>query len=188
MTMLGRTRPAVRTDGSASRTDGSATATREPRAGADTQAPPAQSGSARRALQRKRRRQDRIAADRLTAPGRPVRSALIRVPFVVALIAVLGGGIGGVLYLNTKTDESGMRTVQSRETTAQLRLEIEALSRSIAALNATPRIAAEAKALGLVPASDAAILVVGEDGTGELIGTPAPAGGSAASGATGGGH
>lgn len=109
------------------------------------------------------------------AAGRPVRSALLRVPFVVALIVILGGGAGGVLYLNTKTDESGIRTVQSRDESADLRLQIEALGRSIAELNATPRIAAEAGKLGLVPAGDAAILVVdGSDG-GRLIGTPSPA-------------
>lgn len=31
---------------------------------------------------------------RMTVAGRPVRSALLRVPFVVALILVLGGGVG----------------------------------------------------------------------------------------------
>jgi hypothetical protein len=147
------------------------------------------SPSAQRALRRRRRRQARMAHDRLNTAGRPVRSALIRVPFAVALIAVLGGGVGGVLYLNTKTDESGIRTVQAREESSQLRLEIEALGRSIAQLNATPRIAAEAKELGLVPAGDAAILVVGRDGQGRLIGTPGPAGQHpAGAAASGGGH
>jgi hypothetical protein len=147
------------------------------------------SASAQRALRRRRRRQARMASERLGGAGRPVRSALIRVPFAVALIAVLGGGVGGVLYLNTKTDESGLRTVQAREDSAQLRLEIEALGRSIAALNATPRIAAEARELGLVPAGDAAILVVGRDGKSTLIGTPSPAGQHPAGAtASGGGH
>ncbi|MBN9610984.1 MAG: hypothetical protein BGO26_08635 [Actinobacteria bacterium 69-20] len=112
---------------------------------------------------------------RVAAAGRPMRAALLRVPFVVALIAVLGGGVGSVLYLNTKMDESGMRTEQATMTSAQLRLQIEELGRTIADLGATPRLAQEAQAMGLVPAGDAAIMTIGTDGKATLIGTPAPA-------------
>ncbi len=134
------------------------------------------SRAAQRALRRRDRRQARISTARVSGAGRPVRSALLRVPFVVALIIVLGGGVGGVLYLNTKTDESGIRTEQAQQAAAQLRLEIEALNRSIAAQNATPKIAAEARKLGLVPAGDAAILIVDKNGKSRLVGSPAPAG------------
>jgi hypothetical protein len=110
--------------------------------------------------------------------GRPVRSALSRVPFVVALIVVLTVGVGGVLYLNTKTDESGMRAEQAKATVAQLRLTIEELTRTAADLSATPRLAAEAEALGLVPAGDAAIVTVDDTGAASLLGA-APADGTA---------
>ena len=45
-------------------------------------------------------------------------------PFVVALIVVLGGGISAVLYLNTKSDESGIRTGEAQQSLemAQTRL------------------------------------------------------------------
>jgi hypothetical protein len=131
--------------------------------------------AAERARARRQRRQLRATSSRMSGAGKPVRAALARVPFVVALIAVLTVGVGGVLYLNTKTDESGMRTEQAKATTAQLRLTIEELTRTVADLNATPRLAAEAEALGLVPAGDAAIVTVDDAGTVSLLGTPTPA-------------
>lgn len=119
---------------------------------------------------------------RVAAPGRPMRAALLRMPFVVVLIVLLAGAVGGVLYLNTKTDESGMRAQQASATAAQLRLQIESLNRAIADLAATPRIAQEARALGMVPAGDAAILTVDAGGHTSLIGTPKPVSPAAATG------
>lgn len=132
--------------------------------------------AAERARARRERRQLRATSARMSDSGKKDRSALSRVPFVVALIVVLTVGVGGVLYLNTKTDESGMRTEQAKSTTAQLRLTIEELTRTVADLNATPRLAAEAESLGLVPAGDAAIVTVDGAGTATLLGTPTPAG------------
>lgn len=130
------------------------------------------SPAAERAYLRREKREQRLTHDRLSRTGRPVRSALARVPFVVALIVVLGGGISGVLYLNTKTDESGIRTEDAQQKIADLNLQIEALNRSIADLDATPRIAQQAQALGMVPAGDAAILQVPASGVPTVIGTP----------------
>ena len=160
-------------------------ATRASGAAGITAAPAGPSRSTQRAMDRRRRRQVRMSASRMSGAGRPVRSALLRVPFVVALILVLGGGIGAVLYLNTKTDESGIRTEQAQQASSQLRLDIEALSRSIAEQNATPRIAEQARRLGLVPAGDAAILVIDKSGKRTLVGRPAPVGQHPAAG---GGH
>lgn len=131
--------------------------------------------AAERARARRGRRLQKSAPTRVTAAGTPVRSALARAPFAVALIAILAAGVGGVLYLNTKIDESGMRAEQARSTASQLRLEIEQLTRTAADLNATPRLAAEAQALGLVRTGDTAILTIGPDGAATLLGTPAPA-------------
>jgi hypothetical protein len=133
---------------------------------------PTLSRSAQRALRRRERREHRLTTDRLVRTGRPLRSALSRVPFVVALIALLGCGIAAVLYLNTKTDESGIRTVSAQQKIADLNLQIEALQRDIAELGATPRIAQQAQALGMVPAGDAAIIVVPNKGSASVIGTP----------------
>lgn len=134
------------------------------------------SPAAERALARRRRRQG-SAPDGLLATGRPVAATLARVPFVIALIAVLAGGVGGVLYLNTKIDESGMRTEQAKSTAADLRLQIEALDRTIAGLNATPHLADEARALGLVPAGDTAMIVITEKNgklRSKIVGDPTP--------------
>lgn len=128
--------------------------------------------SAERAYRRREKRELRLTQDRLSRTGRPVRSALARVPFVIALIVVLGGGISGVLYLNTKSDESGLHAEQVQQAIADQKLQIEALNRSIADLDATPRIAQQAQALGMVPAGDAAILQVPASGAPTLIGTP----------------
>ena len=64
-------------------------------------------------------------------------TALNRAPFVVVLIALLAGGIAGVLYLNTITDEAGMRTSAAKSKATDLRLTIEALQRDVALLDAT---------------------------------------------------
>lgn len=133
--------------------------------------------AARRARARRDRRVGRSGdIPGVSGAGRPVAAALTRAPFVIALIAILAAGVGGVLYLNTKTDESGMRTEQAKATSAQLRLTIEELGRTVADLNATPRLAAAADALGLVPAGDAAILTIDAGGATTLIGTPQAAG------------
>ena len=96
--------------------------------------------------------EQRITHDRLSRTGRPVRSALSRVPFVVALIAVLGGGISAVLYLNTRSDESGIRTGDAQQTIA----ESEPADRGAQPRHRRPgrhrRIAQQAQALGMVPA------------------------------------
>ena len=79
-----------------------------------------------------------MSATRLVTPGKPVASALNRAPFVVVLIAILGGGIAAVLWLNTMTDEAGMRTSTARSSSTDLRLTIEALQRDVANLDCHP--------------------------------------------------
>ncbi|MGS0686953.1 hypothetical protein ACVBEQ_17735 [Nakamurella sp. GG22] len=132
----------------------------------------ATTASSRRAYERRQRRTSKITASRLVTPGKPVTSALNRAPFVVMLIALLGAGIAGVLYLNTMTDEAGMRTSTAKTATSDLRLEIEALQRDVALLDATPRIADAAAKLGMVPAGDSAMLMVNEAGAGSVVGEP----------------
>ena len=90
----------------------------------------------------------------------------------MVLIALLGAGIAAVLYLNTVTDEAGMRTSTAKSKTADLRLTIESLQRDVALLDATPRIADEAAALGMVPAGDSAMLMVDGSGAGSVVGEP----------------
>ena len=141
-------------------------------AGAPEPAAPASTASSRRAYARRQKRREKMSAPRMVTPGKPVASALNRAPFVVVLIAILGGGIAAVLWLNTLTDEAGMRTSTARSSSIGLRLTIEALQRDVANLDSTPRIADDAAALGMVPVGDAAMLVIDGTGAGSVIGTP----------------
>ncbi len=133
----------------------------------------ATTASSRRAYERRIRRRQKMSADRLVRPGRPVSTtALNRAPFVVALIALLALGVTAVLWLNTLTDEAGMRTSTAKSNTTDLRLTIEELRHDVAMLDATPRIADQAKALGMVQAGDSAMLVVDGTGAGTVVGEP----------------
>ena len=127
------------------------------------------------ARQRRARRNAKIAA----GPPEPllerVRISARRVPFVAVLVALLAVALIGVLWLNTLTDEAGIRTNEAKAASAAAQQTIEGLNSEIAAKNATPAIAAAARSLGLVPAGDAAILVVPTDGGApSVIGTPTP--------------
>jgi len=133
----------------------------------------ASTASSRRAYERRNRRRRKMSDDRLVRPGRKVSSAAFnRAPFVVGLIALLGLGVTAVLWLNTLTDEAGMRTSTAKSRTTDLRLTIEQLRHDVAMLDATPRIAEQAKALGMVQAGDSAMLMVDGSGQGTVVGEP----------------
>lgn len=127
--------------------------------------------AADRAYDRRRRRTERMADARLENVGAPIRERLHKIPFVVVVIAVLALGGGSVLYLNTMTDEAGIRTNRSEAVSDDLRLEIESLQRDISALDATPEIARKARELGLVPAGESAIIDCSK-GACRIVGTP----------------
>ena len=130
--------------------------------------------SAGKAYQRRTRRQQAVQGGRLTSTGSPIASALSRVPFVAMIIALLAGGIVGVLWLNTMSDAAGLQATESRLNQMALTAAIQSASRNIAANQDPALLAAQAQSLGMVPPADAAILVVGKDGKGTVIGTPTP--------------
>lgn len=133
----------------------------------------ASTDSSRRAYERRIRRRQKMSDDRLVRPGRKVSTtAFNRAPFVVGVIALLGLGVTAVLWLNTLTDEAGMRTSTAKSKTTDLRLTIEQLRHDVAMLDATPRIAEQAKALGMVQAGDSAMLIVDGSGQGTVVGEP----------------
>ena len=130
--------------------------------------------AAARARQRRQKRETRIGGQRLTRTGRPMRAALTRLPFVLLIIGLLGGAIVGVLWLTTMSDEVGLKASASRGAQSSLQIQIEAGNRDVASLGALPRIDAAAQAMGMVPAGDAPIMVVGSNGAVSVIGTPSP--------------
>jgi len=136
--------------------------------------------AAERAYDKRRRRIRRMADPRLTRVGHPIRETMARIPFVIVVLALLAIGGVGVLYLNTRTDEAGMRTTESQDRSDDLRLRIEQLKRDIAGLDATPEIARQAERMGLVPAGDPAIIRVPAKGPATVVGTPHPATAAAA--------
>ncbi len=139
-------------------------------------APPrtASTAAASKAYQRRIRRQQSLDGARLTRTGSPIASALSRVPFVAMIILLLAGGIIGVLWLNTMSDAAGLRASQSRLDQMDLSTSIQAANREIATLNDPGVLASQARSRGLVPPGDAAMLEIGKDGKGTVVGTPTP--------------
>lgn len=130
--------------------------------------------SAARAYQRRSRREGAVAAGRLTRTGSPITAAMSRLPFVATIIGLLAIGIVGVLWLNTMSDATGLKATESRIRQAGLKTDIEALQKDVNTLNDPARIAAQAGRAGMVQPGDAAMLEVGADGTGTVLGTPTP--------------
>ncbi|MGI8418227.1 MAG: hypothetical protein ACR2P2_18900 [Nakamurella sp.] len=132
-----------------------------------------------RAYDKRRRRTQRISAltadPRLVRVGLPIREAMAKIPFVIVIIGLLAVGGFGVLYLNTRTDEAGIRATESQQASDDLKLRIESLQRDIAAMDATSEIARKAQEMGLVQVGDPAIIVVPSKGAATVIGTPMPA-------------
>ncbi len=140
-----------------------------------SKAPAPKPTAAELARQRRSRRNARISSTlhggALIPQGH--RFSARQVPFVAVLVALLGVGLAGVISLNTLTDETGIRTYQIRTTSVLAQQRIEELESDIAARGATSAIGAAARKMGLVPAGDAAILVVPTDGAAPtVIGTP----------------
>lgn len=130
--------------------------------------------AADRAYDRRRRREQRMADPRLTMAGLPIRERMAKIPFVIVVIALLAVGGVGVLYLNTRTDEVGIRTTDSQQRSVELRLQVESLQREIAGLDSISEIARKAQEMGLVQAVDPAVIVLTK-GSATVIGTPRPA-------------
>ena len=138
--------------------------------------PTAPTRSAGKAYDRRIRREQLVSGRRLTATGSPLAATLSRVPYVAVIILLLAGGIVGVLWLNTMSDAAGLRAGQSRLAQMELDTKIEAAQKDIAALKNPALLDVQARSLGLVPPSDAAMLEIGTDGKVAVIGSPAPAG------------
>jgi len=129
-----------------------------------------------KAYDRRTRRQQALAGRRLTATGSPVAATLSRLPFVAVIILLLAGGIVGVLWLNTMSDAAGLRGSQSKLAQMDLDTQIEAAQKDIAGLKNPALLDSKARALGLVPPGDAAIIVIGPDRKATVLGTPTPVG------------
>ncbi|WP_353648045.1 hypothetical protein ABLG96_14370 [Nakamurella sp. A5-74] len=158
--VAGRASAARTISAGARSTAGSRSATRSPVAGSRVadRTGAVTTTAADRAYERRRRRTGRIAHDRVDHGGRTIRGSLSKVPFIALIILVLAVGAVGVLVLNTRTSETGVQIGRSQDLADRYQLDIETLQREVASLDSTPNLADRAKALGLVPASNSAII------------------------------
>ncbi|MFD3585059.1 septum formation initiator family protein [Streptomyces sp. NPDC058683] len=106
---------------------------------------------------------------RLFPVGRANQAA--RAPFVLLVVLLLGGGLIGLLVLNSALSEGSFKLDDLQKQTKNLTDEEQALQRDIDAYSAPDALQRRARELGMVPGGDPAFL--GSDGT--VKGVPSPA-------------
>jgi cell division protein FtsB len=103
------------------------------------------------------------------APRRRARAA--RTPFVVVVVALLGGGLLGLLALNTVLAQDAFRLHSLKTEGRELAVREQVLQREVEGLRTPEALAARASAMGMVPAGPPAFLRLSD---GAVIGAPAP--------------
>ena len=95
-----------------------------------------------------------------------------RAPFVMLVMALLGVALVATLWLSTAATADSYHLQSARKVARNLTEHGESLGRQVATLETAPELARQARELGMVPAGDAARLVVRPDGSVEMIGQP----------------
>jgi hypothetical protein len=98
-----------------------------------------------------------------------------RATFVVAVMALLVGGVVATLWFSTQATADAYKLEQAKNTTNQLAVQVGQLQQQVAQQDSPPSLAARAQQLGMIPAGDPAHLVVGTNGKVTVIGTPSAA-------------
>ncbi|MGW0914217.1 hypothetical protein ACWD1Z_21060 [Streptomyces sp. NPDC002784] len=99
------------------------------------------------------------------------RGQAARTPFVLLVVLLLGGGLIGLLVLNSALSEGAFRLDDLQKETKSLTDEEQALQRDVDAYSAPEALQRRALELGMVPGGDPAFL----DPDGTVRGVPAPA-------------
>ncbi|MFG2548756.1 hypothetical protein ACGFWF_02225 [Streptomyces sp. NPDC048581] len=102
------------------------------------------------------------------------RARAARTPFVLLVVLLLGGGLIGLLVLNSALSEGAFRLDDLKKETKALTDEEQSLQRDIDAYSAPDALQRRANELGMVPGGDPAFL--DPDGTVKGVPSPAPAG------------
>ncbi|MFI6929107.1 septum formation initiator family protein [Streptomyces sp. NPDC050287] len=97
-----------------------------------------------------------------------------RAPFVLLVVLLLGGGLIGLLVLNSAVSEGSFKLGDLKKETKNLTDEEQALQRDIDAYSAPDALQRRARELGMVPGGDPAFL----DPDGTVKGVPSPASGA----------
>ncbi|EST23244.1 septum formation initiator family protein, partial [Streptomyces roseochromogenus] len=123
-----------------------------------------------------RRPQLRGRAARLARLFPAGRAQAARTPFVLLVVLVLGGGLIGLLVLNSALSEGSFKLADLQKRTRSLTDEEQALQRDIDAYSSPDALQRRARELGMIPGGDPAFL--GPDG--KVMGVPSAAPRSAA--------
>lgn len=99
------------------------------------------------------------------------RAQAARTPFVLLVVLLLGGGLIGLLVLNSALSEGAFELDDLKRETKSLTDEEQALQRDIDAYSAPDALQRRARELGMVPGGDPAFL----SPDGKVKGAPAPA-------------
>ncbi|MEV8037621.1 septum formation initiator family protein [Streptomyces sp. NPDC002742] len=99
-----------------------------------------------------------------------------RTPFVLLVVLLLGGGLIGLLVLNSALSEGAFRLDDLQKQTKSLTDEEQALQRDVDAYSAPDALQRRARELGMVPGGDPAFL----DPDGTVKGVPGAAGSQSA--------
>ncbi|WP_227982992.1 hypothetical protein [Nocardia spumae] len=126
------------------------------------------SGAAQRAYARRRNRSGERMLPPL--PGRAGSLMAGRLPFVAAILALLGCGLLATLLLTTHAAEDSYQLGDARRINQQLLDERAALQREVEAADSAPELADRARELGMIPVKDPARLLVAPDGAVTVIG------------------
>jgi cell division protein FtsB len=106
-------------------------------------------------------------------PGAAGRSQAARTPFVLLVVLLLGGGLIGLLVLNSALSEGAFQLDDLQKETKSLTDEEQALQRDVDAYSAPDALQRRARELGMVPGGDPVFL----DPDGTVKGVPSPAAG-----------
>ncbi|MFD5496604.1 septum formation initiator family protein [Streptomyces sp. NPDC001812] len=99
------------------------------------------------------------------------RAQAARTPFVLLVVLLLGGGLIGLLVLNSALSEGAFELDDLKRETKSLTDEEQALQRDIDAHSAPDALQRRARELGMVPGGDPVFL----SPDGKVKGAPAPA-------------
>jgi len=98
-----------------------------------------------------------------------------RAPFVLLVLALLGGGLVLLLLLNAALAADSFRQRELQRQIGALNLQEQELQRTVADLQAPGALAEQARKLGMVPSGEPGFLVLMPDGTFRIVGTPTAA-------------
>ncbi|MFH8341023.1 septum formation initiator family protein [Streptomyces sp. AM6-12] len=99
------------------------------------------------------------------------RAKAARTPFVLLVVLLLGGGLIGLLVLNSALSEGSFKLADLQKRTQNLTDEEQALQRDIDAYSSPDALQRRARELGMVPGGDPAFL----DPNGTVKGVPGAA-------------